>query len=73
MVGQVRDVNESTRRRHFELATGMVKPRAPLRVWPLLCALLGVAAGVAAFVGTQAVAKPLMDPAVEACTAAVAR
>mmetsp|Transcript_14538 Transcript_14538/g.42599 ORF Transcript_14538/g.42599 Transcript_14538/m.42599 type:complete len:810 (+) Transcript_14538:54-2483(+) len=66
----VRAVNEAARRRHFELRTGMVKPRPS--ALPALrragCAFAGLLAGVVAFAATQVVSKPLMDPAVEACS-----
>ena len=61
----VRAVNDATRRRHFELRTGMVKAR-PSRLPAALgaaSALAGLAAGVAALMATQAVSKPLMEPA----------
>mmetsp|Transcript_12103 Transcript_12103/g.28492 ORF Transcript_12103/g.28492 Transcript_12103/m.28492 type:complete len:668 (+) Transcript_12103:329-2332(+) len=61
----VRAVNDAARRRHFELRTGMVKAR-PSRLPAALgaaSALAGLAAGVAALMATQAVSKPLMEPA----------
>ena len=53
----VRAVNDAARRHHFELRTGMVKPR-PSRLPAALgaaCALAGLVAGVAALMATQAV------------------
>jgi len=59
----VRAVNEAARRRHFELRTGMVKPRPS--ALPALrragCAFAGLLAGVLAFAATQAAPETSRD------------